>query len=43
MKNVDLSFVAQNLLDPAHPELTELLEVDSETPRSFYFKATLKF
>jgi len=43
MKNIDLSFVAQNLLDPAHPELTELLEVDSETPRSFYLKATFKF
>jgi iron complex outermembrane receptor protein len=43
VKNVDLSFVAQNLLDPAHPELTELLEVDSETPRSFYLKATFKF
>ncbi len=42
-KNIDLSFVAQNLLDPAHPELSELLEVDSETPRSFYLKATFKF
>jgi iron complex outermembrane receptor protein len=43
MKNVDLSFVAQNLLDPAHLELRELLEVESETPRSFYLKATFKF
>ena len=43
MKNVDLSFVAQNLLDDSHPELNELLEVSSETQRSFYFKATLKF
>jgi iron complex outermembrane receptor protein len=43
MKNVDLSFAAQNLLDDSHPELNELLEVTSETQRSFYFKATLKF
>jgi iron complex outermembrane receptor protein len=43
MKNVDLSFVAQNLLDPSHPELRELLEVSSETQRSYYLKATLKF
>jgi iron complex outermembrane receptor protein len=43
MKNVDLSFAAQNLLDDSHPELNELLEVSSETQRSFYFKATLKF
>jgi iron complex outermembrane recepter protein len=43
MKNVDLSFVAQNLLDETHPELNELLEVSSETQRSFYLKATLKF
>jgi iron complex outermembrane receptor protein len=43
VKNVDLSFAAQNLLDDSHPELNELLEVTSETQRSFYFKATLKF
>lgn len=43
IKDVDLSFVAQNLLDPSHPELTELLEVASETQRSYYLKATLKF
>ncbi len=43
MKNVDLSFVAQNLLDESHPELSELLEVASETQRSYYVKATLKF
>ena len=43
VKNVDLSFVAQNLLDDSHPELNELLEVSSETQRSFYLKATLKF
>jgi iron complex outermembrane receptor protein len=43
MKNVDLSFVAQNLLDPSHPELNELLEVASETQRSYYLKATFKF
>jgi iron complex outermembrane recepter protein len=43
MKNVDLSFVAQNLLDPSHPELRELVEVSSETQRSYYIKATLKF
>jgi iron complex outermembrane receptor protein len=43
VKNVDLSFVAQNLFDPSHPELRELLEVDSETQRSFYLKATFKF
>ncbi len=43
MKNVDLSFVAQNLLDKSHPELKELLEVSSETQRSYYLKATLKF
>ena len=43
MKNVDLSFVAQNLLDGQHPELSELVEVSSETQRSYYLKATLKF
>jgi iron complex outermembrane receptor protein len=43
VKNVDLSFVAQNLLDPAHPEISEVVEVNSETPRSFFLKATLKF
>ena len=43
MKNVDLSFVAQNLLDDSHPELNEVVEVSSETQRSFYVKATLKF
>jgi iron complex outermembrane receptor protein len=43
MKNVDLSFVAQNLLDKSHPELNELLEEASETQRSYYLKATLKF
>ena len=43
IKNVDLSFVAQNLLDPFHPELNELREVASETQRSYYLKATLKF
>ena len=43
IENVDLSFVAQNLLDPSHPELNELLEVSSETQRSYYLKATLKF
>jgi iron complex outermembrane receptor protein len=43
VKNVDLSFVSQNLLDDSHPELNELLEVSSETQRSFYLKATLKF
>ncbi|MDH5386612.1 MAG: TonB-dependent receptor, partial [Candidatus Aminicenantes bacterium] len=43
MKNVNLSFAAQNLLDDSHPELSELVEVSSETQRSFYFKATLKF
>ncbi len=43
MKNVDLSFVAQNLLNPSHPELNELLEASSETQRSYYLKVTLKF
>ncbi len=43
MKNVDLSLSAQNLLDDSHPELSELLEVSSETQRSYYLKATLKF
>jgi len=43
VKNVDLSFVAQNLLDESHPELNEVLEVSSETQRSYYLKATLKF
>ncbi|MDH3256070.1 MAG: TonB-dependent receptor [Nitrospinota bacterium] len=42
-KNVDLSFVAQNLLDPSHPELNEFLEVESETQRSYYLKVTLNF
>jgi len=43
VKNVDLSFVAQNLLDRSHPELNEVIEVSSETQRSYYLKATLKF
>jgi iron complex outermembrane recepter protein len=43
VKNVDLSFVAQNLLDETHPELNELLEVSSETQRSYFLKATLNF
>ena len=43
MKNTELSFVAQNLLDKSHPELNELLEVSSETQRSYYLKATVKF
>jgi len=43
IKNFDLSFVAQNLLDNSHPELNELLEVESETQRSYYLKATLRF
>ena len=43
MENVDLSFSAQNLLDESHPELSELLEVSSETQRSYYLKATIKF
>ena len=43
VKDVDLSFVAQNLLDDSHPELNELLEVASETQRSYYLKATLRF
>ena len=43
MDNVDLSFTAQNLLDPSHPELSELLEVASETQRSYYVKVTLRF
>ena len=43
IENVDLSFVAQNLLDKSHPELSETLEVSSETQRSYYVKATFKF
>ena len=43
MEGLDLSFTAQNLLDESHPELSELLEVNSETQRSYYLKATLKF
>ena len=43
MKNVNLSFVAQNLLDKSHAELTELLEVSSETQRSYYLKVDLRF
>ena len=42
-ENIDLSLVAQNILDGSHPELSELLEVSTETQRSLYFKATLKF
>ena len=40
---ITLSFAAQNLLDESHPELSETLEVPSETQRSYYVKATLKF
>ena len=43
MENVDLSFIAQNLLDKSHQELSETVEVSSETQRSYYLKATLKF
>jgi len=42
-KNLDLSLVGQNLTDARHLELTEALEANSETQRSFYVKATLKF
>lgn len=42
-KKLELSLVGQNVLDDSHLELTELLEVDTETERSFYFKATLNF
>ena len=41
--DLELSFVGQNLLDDQHEELNELLEFESETQRSFYSKATLRF
>ncbi len=41
--DLELSLVAQNLQDNAHPELTELLEASTETQRSFYFKVTMNF
>ena len=42
-KNIELSLVGQNILDDSHLELNELLEADTETERSFYFKATYNF
>jgi iron complex outermembrane recepter protein len=42
-KNFELSLVGQNILDNSHLELTELLEAETETERSFYFKATYNF
>lgn len=42
-EHVNLSVVGQNLLDPSHSELNELLEVATETERSFYVKAILHF
>ncbi len=41
--NLELSFVGQNLFDPSHPELNELVENNSETQRSFYTKAIFRF
>lgn len=42
-KKVELSLVGQNLLDGTHPELSEGIEIDSETERSFYVKGTFRF
>ena len=42
-KKVELSLVGQNLLDETHPELSEGIEQDSETERSFYVKGTFRF
>jgi len=42
-KKVELSLVGQNLFDETHPELSEGIERDSETERSFYAKATFRF
>jgi len=42
-KQFELSLVGQNLLEESHLELRELLEVESETERSFYAKATFRF
>ncbi len=42
-KNIELSLVGQNILDDSHLELSELLEEATETERSFYCKATIKF
>jgi len=42
-KKVELSLVGQNLLDETHPELSEGIEQDSETERSFYIKGTFRF
>jgi iron complex outermembrane receptor protein len=41
--NSEFSLVGQNLFDPSHPELKELIENSSETQRSFYGKATFRF
>ncbi len=43
IKKLDLSLIGQNIFDESHQELTELLEVGTETERSFYFKATFNF
>ncbi len=43
IKKLELSLVGQNIFDESHQELTELLEVGTETERSFYFKATFNF
>jgi iron complex outermembrane receptor protein len=43
MEHINLSIMGQNLLDESHSELNELLEVATETERSFYVKATLNY
>lgn len=43
IKKLELSLVGQNIFDESHQELNELLEVGTETERSFYVKATFNF
>jgi len=42
-EHINLSIMVQNLLDGNHPELNELLEVATETERSFYFKVIFNY
>jgi iron complex outermembrane receptor protein len=42
-KQVDISFMARNLLDPQHPEFNSQRQFVSETQRDFYTKATVRF
>jgi len=43
IEQVEISLMGQNLLDSQHPEFDNQTEFRTETERSFYAKATLRF